>query len=215
MSRKSSENYILAMAMAESGELSNREAGDDRFPLSQLTCEQYKSIAAIMEKCKDKVPETTSIPKKVGLRFADCQYHEAYHAIEILVETGAIANYKEGSCVLCGEKMPDNRQLILCADCAKKMNQGILSGLSHVRGLKNITKRCPICGRPASPNLRGYCATCYNRGGVVNDFSADTLLRRYIEVQGGSKSQFSEKITEPDSTDVFKRKPWKRIKPTK
>lgn len=37
MSRKSSENYILAMAMAESGELNNREAGDDRFPLSQLT----------------------------------------------------------------------------------------------------------------------------------------------------------------------------------
>mgnify|MGYP001603696136 CR=1 FL=1 len=49
MSRKSSENYILAMAMAESGELNNREAGDDRFPLSQLTCEQYKSIAAVME----------------------------------------------------------------------------------------------------------------------------------------------------------------------
>lgn len=94
MSRKSSENYILAMAMAESGELNNREAGDDRFPLSQLTCEQYKSIAAVMEKCNDKTPETTSIPKKEGLRFSGSQYHEAYQAIENLVETGAVANYK-------------------------------------------------------------------------------------------------------------------------
>lgn len=215
MSRKSSENYILAMAMAESGELNNREAGDDRFPLSQLTCEQYKSIAAVMEKCNDKTPETTSIPKKEGLRFSGSQYHEAYQAIENLVETGAVANYKKENCVLCGEKMPDNRQLILCADCAKKMNRGILSGLSHVRGLKNITKRCPICGRPANPNMRGYCSTCYNRGGAVKDFSADTLLKRYVEVQRGPKKQYPDETVSQDSNDVFKRKQWKRIKPTK
>ena len=63
--------------------------------------------------------------------------------------------------------------------------------------------------------MRGYCSTCYNRGGAVKDFSADTLLKRYVEVQKGPQKQYPDETVSQDSNDVFKRKQWKRIKPTK